>query len=107
MGLAAIGLLYPQFRRSEIQVRADQVSHALIIYAITLLAALAFPRVNLKILAVVFGSASLGVEVAQGAGMLKGAAQLSDLIADLIGLLAALVPLGVLRARRQAREERV
>jgi hypothetical protein len=102
--LAAVGLVAPTFRPTEMRIGPDQVSHGLIIYVVTLLSALAFPRVSLLLMALLFGTIAAAVELAQFLAILPGAAQTSDLLADLVGILAALGPMAVIRARRAARE---
>ncbi len=103
IALATVGLVYPQYRPTELRVGPDQVSHALIIYAVTLLASLAFPRIKPLLIVVVFGAAAIAVELAQLTGVLSGSAQVSDLVADFVGIIAAVAPLVVVRGRRVAR----
>ncbi len=105
LALALVGVINPELRPTEIAVRPDQVSHALIIYGVTLLAALSFPRIKPLWLALFFAAIAGAVELAQLSGVLSGSAHIGDLLADAFGIIAALVPIAVVRARRIARAE--
>ena len=100
IGLALVGLFVPSIRPTEVFIRPDNFSHALVIYALTLLAGLALPRLHPAIICLALVAAAVGVEIAQYLGILNGAAQASDLAADLVGIFAAILPIGVARVRR-------
>ena len=101
--LALAGVVQPSLRATEFTFRPDQISHALIIYCVTLLSAVSFPRIKPIWLALFFGCIAVGVEVAQLYKIVPGDAQISDVVADAIGILAALLPIAAVRARRVAR----
>jgi phosphatidylserine synthase len=73
--LAVAGLLYPGFPPTEMQIAPDQFSHGIIIYGISLLAALALPRLNLWLMAGLLMLSGGAVELAQLWGIIGGEAQ--------------------------------
>ena len=101
--VALAGVVQPSLRTTEFSFRPDQISHALIIYCVTLLSAVSFPRIKPAWLALFFGCIAVGVEVAQLYMVVPGEAHISDVAADGIGILAALLPIATVRARQAAR----
>lgn len=98
--LAIAGVVYPSFRPTEVVVRPDQVSHAALVYALTVATAVSFPRLSPWIIAIVFALIAIAVELAQLLGIAQGHAHVSDLVADAAGIMAAIIPIAVVRARR-------
>lgn len=103
VALALVGVVFPTIRPTEILVRPDQVSHALVIYGLTLLTSISLPRVKPRVIGLAFFAVAVAVEAAQATGLVDGTPSVSDVVADGVGILAALLPIAVVRARRLAR----
>jgi hypothetical protein len=93
IGAALWGVFDPNFTGEEFRVGKDQVIHALCVYLFTLLAVPAFPRINPLIIGSSIFVLGLVLEYLQDRGIVPGAYQPSDLVADAVGVLAALLPL--------------
>lgn len=93
---ALFRVLDPEARWAGSPLRADSLEHGLVAYGLSLLPVAAFrPRRAWAPAAVIVGLGVL-VEGLQGLGLLPGAAQARDILADLVGAGLALAPLWLL-----------
>lgn len=98
IGWLIAGEVTPDLRLPKIWLGADQVTHIIVVYALTLAAAMAFPRAGVGLIAL--GVACLGsaVELGQYAGLLRGSAQFHDFTANFAGVAGAALPLWIARS---------
>lgn len=105
--LAVRSVLDPAFEPAQLEVGPDEVAHAAFAYLLTLLGLLALPRWRLASVAALVALAALMVEVVQGLGIVPGSAELRDVGADALGIVAALLPVALARRTRDLRTGRV
>jgi hypothetical protein len=98
IGWLVAGEIWPAFRLAKVWLAADQVTHIIIVYALTLFAAAAFTRTHVGLVAL--GVACLGsaLELGQYLGLVQGNAQFHDFIANAIGAASAALPLWIGRS---------
>jgi hypothetical protein len=90
---------------SIIEVKSDHVAHALFAFTLTLAASLALPRIRPVLIGFVFFAAGALAEVAQGVGIVLGEYGHGDIIANAVGIIAALLPMGAADLRRRLIDE--
>ena len=83
--------------------RLDTAMHILAFYTLGCAALVAFPYSALASIAAALMLAGLAIETAQLLPIFGHAAQWSDLIADMAGIAAALIPAALTRVRRRQR----
>jgi hypothetical protein len=79
-------------------LETDPIKHAAGLAVVTLLAAIAFPRISLWLVLLVFAIASLGLEYLQGIHPFQRDPDPNDWIAGVAGALAAVIIVGLGRA---------
>lgn len=89
------GEVWPDARLAKIWLAADQVTHIIIVYALTLLAAVAFARIHVGLVALGVTCLGSALELGQYFGLVQGIAQFHDFIANLIGAAAAALPVWI------------
>lgn len=105
VGLALVALyallrvIDPEARWAAGVVRADRVEHAVVVYAMVTLALAAFPRLRAMIPVLGMLAVGVGVELLQGLPGAPGDPQVGDLVADAVGVFAAVLPFTVGRWR--------
>jgi hypothetical protein len=104
LALAFAGAVDADERVAMFRVGPDQVNHAVLAYALTLFCVASFRRAKPWIISLAVMSVGVSLELIQGAGWFAGDAQLGDLLADVVGVVAALLPLAVGRAQGRVNE---
>ncbi len=98
VGWLVAGEVWPGVRLAKVWLAADQVTHIIIVYALTLVAALAFPRIGVGLVALGVACVGSALELGQALGLIQGTAQFHDFIANLIGAASAALPLWIGRS---------
>ncbi len=98
IGWLVAGEIWPAVRIAKVWLAADQVTHIIIVYALTLVAALAFPRIGVGLVALGVVCVASALELGQSLGLVQGTAQFHDFIANLIGAASAALPLWIGRS---------
>ena len=97
LALGVFGLLHPELRPMQ------QSAHVAAVFALTLAIGLSFPKVRLLWIELLLIGVTLTVELAQFLGLMVGLAQAADVVADIIGTVAAVPVLLWIRRRREAK----
>lgn len=98
--IAFSGATDPDHDTKRVAIAPDQIEHAALSYCLTLLMIASFPRVPPLLFAagVIAGGAAL--ELVQYLGLLKCGFEVTDWLADVVGALAAYLPLALGVTRR-------
>jgi hypothetical protein len=105
---AVLGVIDPAQRLAAVNLRGDRFNHGLLSYAITIGLIASFPRAQAWLLALAVLAIGGALELAQSMGFFAGDGQVGDILADLVGVLMALGPalLGKARLKVQLRRRR-
>jgi hypothetical protein len=95
------GALDPHYNARKWAPPPDAMMHIIYGYLLTVLSILALPKVKPLAIGGVFIALGVGLEVGQALGLISGSFQYKDLVANLGGVIAALLPLSL--AKRKAR----
>lgn len=82
--------------------QGDKFAHILAFYGLTLFAAVAYPRGNLALIAVLMSAYGALIEIVQGLEIIGRDRDVWDWVADTAAVLAALLPFGLARLRSQS-----
>lgn len=107
VGLVAVlavclaGALDPHYNARKWAPPPDAVMHIIYGYLLTVLSILALPRVKPWLIGGFFLALGIGLEATQAFGLVSGTFQTKDLVANVAGVIAALIPMAI--AKRKAR----
>lgn len=98
--VALYGAIDPHHDHAASAPAPDAVEHVLYDYLLTLLTIAAVPRLSPWLIGLGFLLLGVVFEATQAVGLVAGAAQWSDLLSNLAGVAAALVPFALGQLRR-------
>ena len=99
--VAFAGAIDPHHNASVNALPGDVVEHVAFGYLLTLLSILALPRVNPWLVGGFYLALGAGLEVSQIFGLISGTFQWKDLISNLAGVAAALLPMAVAKRKKR------
>jgi hypothetical protein len=100
LGVCVAGAVDPRHNAAAAVPAADIVEHVIYGYLLTLLTILALPRISPWWVGGFYAALGAGFEAVQVAGWVSGTFEPGDVVANLVGVAAALVPIAVGRTRR-------
>lgn len=101
--IAIAGATDPDHDTKRLAIAPDEVEHAALSYCLTLLMIGSFPRTPPLLFPIGVMAVGGGLELIQYLGLLKGGFEITDWLADVVGALAAYLPLALgLRRRPEA-----
>lgn len=100
-GIAFAGAIDPHHAASKHALPGDVVEHVVYGYLLTVLTILSLPRVNPWLIGGFYLALGAGFETMQIFGLVSGTFQPKDLVSNLAGIAAAMIPIAL--AKRKAR----
>ena len=101
LAVCVVGALDPNYNAKKWAPPADAVMHIIYGYLLTVLSILALPKIKPWKIGGFYLALGAGLELSQILGVVSGTFQGKDLVANVAGVIAALLPRW--RARRKAR----